>query len=62
MARNREIKAQISSIEALIPIVAALAQTPPEHVAQDDTFFLCPNGRLHKKPLIAYKDAHAHSC
>jgi predicted adenylyl cyclase CyaB len=46
MARNIEIKARISSIESLTPIVDTLAQTPPEHIAQDDTFFPCPNGRL----------------
>jgi predicted adenylyl cyclase CyaB len=46
MARNIEIKAQIKSIESLRPLVEALAPSPPEHIAQDDTFFPCPNGRL----------------
>lgn len=46
MARNIEIKAQIKSIELLLPIVATLAPTPPEQITQDDTFFPCPNGRL----------------
>ena len=46
MARNIEIKARIASIAELEPRVAALAQHGPELIAQDDTFFHCPHGRL----------------
>jgi predicted adenylyl cyclase CyaB len=46
MARNIEIKARIAGIEALLPAVAALATSGPTTLAQDDTFFPCPNGRL----------------
>ena len=46
MARNVEIKARIASIDALLPRVLALADGPPELIAQDDTFFACAQGRL----------------
>jgi len=46
MARNVEVKARIPSVEALLPRVAAFADGGPERIAQDDTFFACPNGRL----------------
>jgi adenylate cyclase class IV len=46
MARNVEIKARIDSVEALLPAARALADGPPELIAQDDTFFACPHGRL----------------
>lgn len=46
MARNVEIKARIDSIEALLPLALALADGPPEAIAQDDTFFPCAIGRL----------------
>lgn len=46
MARNIEIKARIDSVELLEPVVAALADAGPTAIAQDDTFFPCPNGRL----------------
>lgn len=43
---NIEIKARVDSIEKLLPVVTSLADTGPEYVVQDDTFFSCPNGRL----------------
>lgn len=46
MARNTEIKARIASVEALLPTALALADGPPESIAQDDTFFRVPQGRL----------------
>lgn len=46
MARNIEIKARIASIEALMPKARALAQRDAELIAQDDTFFRVPHGRL----------------
>ena len=46
MARNIEIKAQIESIESLLPLVAKIADEGPIEIVQDDTFFACPNGRL----------------
>jgi predicted adenylyl cyclase CyaB len=46
MARNVEIKARIASVEALLPAARALADAPPEHIKQDDTFFVCAQGRL----------------
>jgi predicted adenylyl cyclase CyaB len=47
MPRNIEIKARLPvSIEALLPRAQALADGPPQAIAQDDTFFPCTHGRL----------------
>lgn len=46
MARNIEIKARILSVETLIPKAAAVADQGPVEIPQDDTFFVCANGRL----------------
>jgi predicted adenylyl cyclase CyaB len=46
MARNVEVKARIKSIDSIFARVAALADSRPVEINQDDTFFLCPNGRL----------------
>lgn len=46
MSRNVEIKARLESIEELLPRVKAIADSGPTEIAQDDTFFSCPNGRL----------------
>ena len=65
MARNVEIKARISSVEALFPKAAALANERPVEIAQDDTFFNCESGRLKLRDfldgsgeLIFYRRAH----
>lgn len=46
MPQNVEIKARIADVAALEPQVAALADSGPIPIAQDDTFFQCPHGRL----------------
>lgn len=46
MARNIEIKARVDDLRALEDSVVALGAIGPEHIAQDDTFFVCQNGRL----------------
>lgn len=46
MARNVEIKARIASVDDIEPLAAALSGKEPVAIAQDDTFFTCPNGRL----------------
>ncbi|OWW22395.1 class IV adenylate cyclase [Noviherbaspirillum denitrificans] len=46
MARNIEIKARIRSVEALNPLVEAIAAEGAVEIVQDDTFFHCENGRL----------------
>ena len=46
MARNIEIKARIAGVQQLLPRAAALAAQPVVEILQDDTFFVCPNGRL----------------
>jgi len=54
MARNVEIKARIDGdVDALTRKAAALASSGPIEIAQDDTFFHCPSGRL---KLRAYSD------
>ncbi|WP_449372756.1 class IV adenylate cyclase [Arthrobacter psychrolactophilus] len=51
MSTNIEIKARVSSLDELQPLVASLADAAPEHLTQDDTFFTCPNGRLKLRVL-----------
>ena len=46
MDRNVEIKARIASVDAMRPVAAAIADTGPTPIAQDDTFFACTAGRL----------------
>jgi len=46
MARNIEIKARVDNPGALRERAAALADEGPIGIAQDDTFFRCPAGRL----------------
>ena len=46
MPRNIEIKAVISSVEAVLPRAVALTGAPPALIAQDDTFFNVAHGRL----------------
>jgi len=46
MARNIEIKARVADPAALRKRAAALADQGPIEIAQDDTFFKCPAGRL----------------
>jgi predicted adenylyl cyclase CyaB len=46
MARNVEIKARIESVDSILPGAAALSVESPVTIFQDDTFFVCSNGRL----------------
>jgi predicted adenylyl cyclase CyaB len=46
MPRNIEVKASITSVEALLPTAQALVGKPAELIEQDDTFFSVPHGRL----------------
>ncbi|MDD3287517.1 MAG: class IV adenylate cyclase [Alphaproteobacteria bacterium] len=46
MGRNIEIKAKIGSIGALLPAVEKIADSQPQEIFQDDTFFFCSSGRL----------------
>ena len=46
MPRNIEIKARIDDLPSLVRRVAAIADSGPTEIAQDDTFFSCPDGRL----------------
>lgn len=53
MARNIEIKAKIERIEALIPVIASLADTGPFDLPHHDTFFNCPLGKLKLRAFSA---------
>lgn len=55
MHRNTEIKARVPDLDALTRRVAPLATAGPTAIAQDDTFFACPNGRL---KLRDFGDGH----
>jgi adenylate cyclase class IV len=46
MPRNVEIKARIHSVDVLVMRAQPLASGPPERIEQDDTFFVCAQGRL----------------
>jgi predicted adenylyl cyclase CyaB len=46
MARNIEIKARVADMQALTACAAAIADSGPVEIPQDDTFFGCANGRL----------------
>src|SRR2546426_5997410 len=46
MARNVEIKARVSNVEAIRQKAAAVADKGPIEITQDDTFFRCESGRL----------------
>ena len=46
MARNIEIKARVADMPALAARAAAIADSGPFEIPQDDTFFGCENGRL----------------
>jgi len=46
VSRNVEIKARITSVEALLPKVKAVADQGPFEIRQDDTYFACNTGRL----------------
>jgi len=46
VSRNVEIKARITSVEALLPKVKAIADQGPFEIRQDDTYFACGTGRL----------------
>ena len=66
MARNIEIKARVVGMAALAARTAALADSGPTLIAQDDTFFRCDNGRLKLRAfadgsgeLIFYRRADA---
>jgi predicted adenylyl cyclase CyaB len=46
MARNVEIKASLHSVRDFIERVSQIADSGPENIEQDDTFFMCDKGRL----------------
>ncbi|PKE28415.1 adenylate cyclase [Rahnella sp. AA] len=53
MARNIEIKARVDDFSALYEKVALISDGLPDIIEQDDTFFICPHGRLKLRTLSA---------
>ncbi len=53
MPYNIEIKARVADRPGLEKTIARLADTGPESIFQDDTFFNCPRGRLKLRVLSA---------
>lgn len=51
MSRNIEIKARVERLDELEARAASIADQGPIAIAQDDTFFACPNGRLKLRAL-----------
>lgn len=51
MARNIEIKARITDLNRVSALVERIADSGPELITQDDTFFNCPYGRLKLREL-----------
>ena len=49
--RNIEIKARVADLAAVEARAGAIADSGPEDIAQDDTFFDCPRGRLKLREL-----------
>lgn len=49
--RNIEIKARVADLAAIEARAAAIADSGPVDIAQDDTFFACPQGRLKLREL-----------
>jgi adenylate cyclase class IV len=49
--RNVEIKARVADLAAVEARAAAIADSGPVDIAQDDTFFACPRGRLKLREL-----------
>ena len=54
MARNIEIKARVGDLPSVADKAAALADSGPVEIAQDDSFFRCEQGRL---KLRAFSDS-----
>jgi len=51
MARNIEIKARVDDFSALYEKIALISDGLPDIIDQDDTFFICPHGRLKLRTL-----------
>jgi len=46
MGRNVEVKARIDKVQSWLDKTTAVSDFGPIHVSHDDTFFVCPSGRL----------------
>jgi len=57
MKRNVEIKAKVAGLEAVRKIVERLADSGPMELEQEDTFFVCPRGRLKLRRFVGCPQA-----
>jgi predicted adenylyl cyclase CyaB len=55
MSRNVEIKARAADLPRIEVRARALADQGPFELRQDDTFFVCPNGRLKLRELAPHR-------
>ena len=53
MPRNVEIKARVDDLDAVAARAATIATEGPFEIAQDDSFFTCPSGRLKLRAFSA---------
>lgn len=51
MSRNVEIKAAVPALTPVIDALKSIAPGVPESLVQEDTFFVCPSGRLKLRKL-----------
>ena len=56
MARNIEIKARARDYKAQISVAASLGGNRVQHLAQEDTFFHVPSGRLKRLKQVVFTD------
>lgn len=57
MNRNVEIKAKVASLDGIERRARALADEGPVVLEQEDTFFICPHGRLKLRRLAGVTEA-----
>ncbi len=57
MKRNVEIKARVAGLGAVREVVERLADSGPMELEQEDTFFVCPRGRLKLRQFAGCAEA-----
>ncbi len=57
MKRNVEIKAKVADLATVRRVVEGLADSGPMELEQEDTFFVCPRGRLKLRRFVGCSEA-----
>jgi adenylate cyclase class IV len=57
MKRNVEIKAKVADLGVIRQVVEGLADSGPMELEQEDTFFVCPRGRLKLRRFVGCSQA-----